>query len=238
MQINNPYQLTPIGSISFLSEQDIAKSVAIFNKTPEKLRDFLSSSTTGMYIAGTGKKYKIPDIAPIISQQIFFTVTGSQPVMNLSKNLAENLHLDLDTALKIAGEIDQDLFAPIQSDLDAFWAQQSSTKSPISTAAVLPIRQTDSLPKQYEKREGAAQRTSNVLNLKELVAKPDEKELPPKPVQKKLVSGSRTVDLSRPLPPPLTPPRAGGETTAPLRPTPPSPIPPKRTFPLPPSHRQ
>ena len=227
---------------------------------PEKVQDMLFSDSTGAYIQGLAKSNQISsENAFKIGLAILEIAIQERDISELSTKLSKELEISQDSALKMASEIDQDLFAPIQSDLDAFWAQQSSP-APAATVSAQPTRQTDSLPKQESKKNMRTtivptpppsstvfRGAKNILNLKEIAARPEQKDLPPKPVQQKLAPGSRTVDLKsgqarsasvRPTPPPLPQAQAPRvqSNTPPAKPTPP--VPPARTFPLPPSIRK
>lgn len=243
------FSTIPANSVILLPEDQRSGYLSKIITAPEKIRDLAFSDDTGAYIRGLAKGSKItPDDTPKIALSILEVFIGNKDIADLSTLIAQKTGIDADAALTIASEIDQDLFAPIQGELDAFWAsqKQSTTTNP-------------SPPPSPRTGEGNArptpspQRTTNVVNLKELAGRPEQKDLPARPIQRKLMPGTRTIDLKdRPS---VTPPYEGGArggssgtaTTNPLQlplrkgeraatPTPP-PVPPKPQFPLPPTRR-
>ncbi len=234
------FKLIPANSITGLPEGTRLNYLESALSLPVKAQDMLFSDSTGAYVQGLAKSNHIaPEHAFKIGLAILEIAIHKKEISELSTTLSKELDVSLDNAVEMASEIDQDLFAPIQGELDAFWAQQESA-SPTTAAP----KKLDSLPSQDT---GNTNRTpivntnpasppgirgaTNVLDLKELNARPEQKDLPPKPVQKKLMPGNRTVDLSQR---PTTPDRS---TALPrVAPTPP-PVPPKPQFPLPPTRR-
>ena len=217
------FKSIPANSITGLPEETRLNYLETTLSLPAKIQDMLFSDSTGAYVQGLAKSNHIPtENAFKIGLAILEIAINKKAISELSTTLLKELGIDIDTALKMASEIDQDLFAPIQGELDEFWTQQSSPQ---------PAKSTDSLPQQPQRREPSIPRTPNVLDLKELNARPEQKDLPARPVQKKLMPGNRTVDLSQR---PTT--QARPSTLPRVAPTPP-PIPPKPQFPLPPTRR-
>lgn len=234
------FKSIPANSISGLPEQTRLSYLESTLSLPEGAQNMLFSDSTGAYVQGLAKSNRIPtENAFKIGLAILEIAIQKKSISELSTTLSKELSIDTDTALKIASEIDQDLFAPIQGELNAFWAQQAS--APSTTTAP---KKLDSLPSQDGENNNRTpivntkptspstlRATRNVLDLKELTARPEQKDLPARPVQKKLMPGNRTVDLSQR---PTTPARPSALPR--VTPTPP-PIPPKPQFPLPPTRR-
>lgn len=244
----NTFHLTPIGSMyAFPPERSIGY-LDIIITLPKPIKNLISNATIPSYITGISKNNQISEeLQPIIAFTILRIAIGKIKISEFTNTLTNELGVNIEIAQEIASEIDQDLFAPIQSDLDAFWAQQSAPKP--TTPVATPIKQTGALSEQATRNNNRTpivnttptspstlRGAKNILDLKELPARPEQKDLPARPIQKTLMPGSRTVDLKNT--PPRTPsslPEQGREAK---RPTPPAPpIPPKRTFPLPPSQR-
>jgi hypothetical protein len=233
------FKLIPANSITSLPEETRLLYLENILSLPENAQNILLSDSTGAYIQGLAKSNRIAsENASKIGLAILEVIIKKKEISDLSTIFSKELGLSIDTALQIASEIDQDLFAPIQSELDAFRAQQSAP-------VVSPAKQADAPLQQPERRQPNPARTRNVLDLKELSARPEQKDLPtptrqeriappkPRPIQ----NSSRIVDLKNtprsttaPHPSPLPEQERG--TTAPKPPEPP-----KRTFPLPPSQR-
>ncbi|MCE9643236.1 MAG: hypothetical protein K8Q97_02795 [Candidatus Andersenbacteria bacterium] len=234
------FSTIPANSVILLPEDRRSGYLSKIIAAPEKIRDVAFSDDTGAYIRGLTKGSKItPDDAPKIALSILEVFIGNKNISDLSTLIAQKTGVGMDIALNLASEIDQDLFAPIQGELDAFWAQQSSGPSTAPAQKKL-----DSLPNQNVENNNRTPNVNtipttpsrlrgakNVLDLKELNARPEQKDLPARPVQKKLMPGNRTVDLSQR---PTTPSRPSALPR--VAPTPPS-IPPKPQFPLPPTRR-
>ena len=268
------FKTVPANSILVLPDQERAGYLTNILKLPTSARDMLFSSNSGSYIRGLSRSNNIsPELAPNISFAVLRVVLGKIEISSLTTTLVNEIHVETDIAQQIASEIDQDLFAPLQADLDAFWAGQKQAQ----VASVTPhyegglpaelegarggsSKTATTNPLQLPLREGErttpplppapiSSRTPNVLNLKELNARPEQKDLPAPEAPRRIAAGSRTVDLSQRTS--VTPPYEGGarggyaNTTNPLllplrkgeRTAPTPPMPPTRTFPLPPTRR-
>ncbi len=228
----NTYKSTPIGSLITKSNEEGEHYIQKMMSMPPKLVTLLMSSNTGAYVVGLTRAYKLePSLGSVIAFNILKIVHGDLALDQLSLTLASELQITLENALKMADEIDRDLFLPIQSELDAFWVRKNAgVATPIE--APTPSNSPFSLRQGYGRQAGrgrdvarpiAPRQPQNVLNLKEITAQVKEKELNARPVQARLAPAK---PVARILPPPPTPPRAGGEAT-----------PPARTFPLPPTPR-
>lgn len=265
------FKSIPANSITGLPEQTRLEYLESVLSLPEKIQDMLFSDSTGAYVQGLAKSNHIPsENAFKIGLAILEVAINKKQISELSTILSKELEISIDASLEMASEIDQDLFAPIQGELGAFWASGQAT--PVSPA---PTRQADSLARQDAGNNNRTpivnttpasysglQPTKNVLDLKELNARPEshavllaprdrQKDLPARPIQKTLMPGNRTVDLkNRPSTPSPYQGEGRGEVTrrptatlhpsTPLRvnPQPPvPPVPPKRQFPLPPNKR-
>ena len=234
------FKSIPANSITGLPEETRLNYLETALSLPTKAQDMLFSDSTGAYVQGLVKSNHIaPEHAFKIGLAILEVAIHKKEISDLSTTFSKELEMSPEAAMLIASEIDQDLFAPIQGELDAFWTQQAPGSS-----AVPAQRKLDSLPSQDVENNNRTPNVNttpatasglrgakNVLDLKELNARPEQKDLPARPVQKKLMPGNRTVDLSQR-------PTAPARPSALLRvaPTPPS-IPPKPQFPLPPTRR-
>lgn len=191
MTISNPFQYTPFGSISLLTEQEITDCVSAFYKIPETIQSFLSSADTGSFLVGLGKAYKTEEEKIVkISQTVLLIAIGKKTFAQLPSILSSELQLPMDMAQKMAGEIEKDLFGPVRNELNTFLqSQKGGTTSPNKMPPTKPMANM-----------------RNVLDLKEITPKQKQPQLPPKPISPSLLSAQKPSLQPKPPVPPKRPP--------------------------------
>jgi len=143
----------PVGSLLTLPQQE---SDPYFNEIaamPVKLKTLMTSVNTGAFTRGLAKSYGLPeDKSSIIALGVLRVAVGEKKLEDLSSLLAAEVPLPLNTARKMAAEIEKDLFEPVGDELEQYWQEKKETRVPLKTDNV-----------------------SNVLDLKK------EKKVPPPP---------------------------------------------------------
>jgi hypothetical protein len=135
------FKLIPANSITSLPEETRLLYLENILSLPENAQNILLSDSTGAYIQGLAKSNRIAsENASKIGLAILEVIIKKKEISDLSTIFSKELGLSIDTALQIASEIDQDLFAPIQSELDAFRAQQSAPVVSPAKQADAPLR--------------------------------------------------------------------------------------------------
>lgn len=181
MEILN-FTTIPANSFLILPEANRASYIEAVIPLPIKIRDVLYSTDTGAFVRGIAKTYDVsPETAPKIAFAILEIAIGKKTIAQLPSILSTELQLPIDTAQKMASEIEHDVFGPIKADLSGLPSQQKGSSIPSRTTA-----------------QAVSSGMKNVLNLKEISARPAQEQLPPKPAQPSLPP--------RPSMPPKMPP--------------------------------
>lgn len=176
------FHTLPIGSIYAREEAASIGYLDIVQDLSPKIKEMISSEKTGSYIKGIARSYDVSeDNQPDIAFAILEIAIGKKTIVQLPSILSTELQLPIDTAQKMASEIEHDVFGPIKADLSGLPSQQKGSSVPSRTTA-----------------QAASSGMKNVLNLKEIAAKPAQGQLPPKPAQPSLPP--------RPSMPPKMPP--------------------------------
>lgn len=122
----DPLLTIPVGSIATLStEQSLtyAKQLSAINS--RSVRDMITSSKSGAFIRGLTKTYNVPlEQAPRIALMILQIALGEKSLPQLTNLLSVELQIPNTMAQKMAGEIEQELFAPIMLELNQYLTQQ------------------------------------------------------------------------------------------------------------------
>ncbi len=172
----------PANSFLILPEADRTAYIQAIIPLHIKIRDVLYSTDTGAFVRGIAKTYDVsPETAPKIAFAILEIAIGKKTIAQLPSILSTELQLPIDTAQKMATEIEHDVLAPIKTELSDQSSQQKGSSVPSRTTA-----------------QAASSGMKNVLNLKEIAAKPPQTQLPPKPIQPSLPP-------RRPVPPKMPP---------------------------------
>ncbi|MEO6077212.1 MAG: hypothetical protein ABIP54_00305, partial [Candidatus Andersenbacteria bacterium] len=115
-ELNN-YKSTPIGSLITKTNEEGEHYIQKMMVMPPKLVTLLMSSNTGAYVVGLMRAYKLePSLGSVVAFNILKIVHGDLALDQLAITLAPELQLTIENSIKIASEIDQDIFAPIQSE--------------------------------------------------------------------------------------------------------------------------
>ncbi len=172
----------PINSLVLIPEQERGSYIQKIFTLHQKMQLMLFSDDTGAFIRGIAKTYNVsPETAPHIAFAILEIAIGKKTIAQLPSILSTELQLPIDTAQKMATEIEHDVLAPIKAELNDQSSQQKGSSVPSRTTA-----------------QAASSGMKNVLNLKEIAAKPPQTQLPPKPIQPSLPP-------RRPVPPKMPP---------------------------------
>ncbi len=149
----------PIGSLITLPEGQRSHYISLVVELPDAVRSVIFSTETGAYLRGLAKNYQLaPERSSIIALAFVRVAVGELSIAKLASELSTKLPLPNDKANRIAREMEQDLFIPVQQELGEHWAKQRKEG---------PARQAET-----KANEGGAK---NVLNLKR------EKSGPPPP---------------------------------------------------------
>lgn len=155
------FSSVPVGSLSRLSKTQRDNYIDQVVSLPTNVRKMMFSPATGAFIRGVAKAYNLPlEQSPEIAFAALQVALGDKPLSRLAHDLAIKLNIAVDTADKVAREIEKELFAPIALEFN----QHLKSKRPSSSPALPPA---NNLP--------------NVLDLKNQPPKPP---LPP-PIPKK-----------------------------------------------------
>ncbi len=207
------FSTVPANSVSILPEEARYRYLQKTIQLPEKVREIMFSDETGAYVRGLGSSYDINvDLVPKIALTILKIAIGEHTPSELTKIISQELELSLESAQKMALEIEHDIFQVVRPELGRALRQH----------AVSGDFQKNKLPKTTSSPsivppnvKNYSSRPQNMLNLKELAGKPSQPQLPPKP-----------FNLSIPSPNPLKPPSSSRPTMPPKHPA--SPITPLR----------
>lgn len=194
MTLAHSFQSVPVGSISFIPEEDRMKYILLYEKVPQNIQSVLSSPDTGSYILGLARSYDIiEDQSPLIGFAILRVAVGEKPSTQLSTLLSTELNLPSEQAQKMALEIKHDIFAPVQDELDSFLASQKTSPNTVVTTA----KQDKPHPTSPSGLRGAR----NVLDLKEITAAKKQEQLAAKP-QTPLLTKERSGEVRKTILPP------------------------------------
>ncbi len=176
------FHILPVGSIYAREESASLGYLDIIQNLSPEIKNMISSEETGSYIKGIARSYDVSEEnQPNIAFAILEIAIGKKTIAQLPSILSTELQLPIDTAQKMATEIEHDVLAPIKTELSDQSSQQKGSSVPSRTTA-----------------QAASSGMKNVLNLKEIAAKPPQTQLPPKQIQPSLPP-------RRPVPPKMPP---------------------------------
>lgn len=143
----------PIGAGMVWGAQRWDQITELVNEVPKSVRGMITSPHSASFIRGLVKTYKLsPEKVPLIAYAVLQVALGEKTLAQLSSVLSTEVPLPNDKAQKIAKEIEEDLFAPIMSELTEYLERK---KSGIETASKKISSSSASLG------------VNNVLNLKD-----------------------------------------------------------------------
>ncbi len=161
-------------------------------KLPQKIKEILGAQTTGAYVSGIIRSYSLSEEKRnVLALSIIRVAIGKKTFAQLPATLSNELQLPMDKAQKMAGEIEKDLFDPVRNELNTFLQSQKGSMS-----------QPSSTPPSA--RPAAPMR--NVLDLKEITARPKQPQLPQKPASPSLPSAPKSTLQPKPPVSPKRPP--------------------------------
>lgn len=180
----------PVGSIYSREKSETEGYIDAIQALPTAIKELISSVNTASYIVGSTRQYSLnEDAQAIVAFAILQIAIGKKTFAQFPAVLSSELQLPMDKAQKMAGEIEKDLFGPVRKELDAFLQSQKGGATS---------------PKMPPTRPVATMR--NVLDLKEIAAKPKQPQLPPKPATTSLPSIQKPSLQPKPPAPPKRPP--------------------------------
>lgn len=205
------FYVLPVGSIYARPEEETSGYLDIIQELPVTIKGMISSTETASYIKGLARTYDIPEESqPSIAFAILEVAMGKKIFAQLPAIISTELQLPTDKAQKMSSEIERDIFHPIKKELDSFLQQKVSKNSNTSKSSIVMSRPS------AQTRKGATQ-PQNVLNLKEITARPKQEQLrtrspqlslPPQPPSKlphRLPLPPRPVKPPKPPVSPITP---------------------------------
>jgi hypothetical protein len=114
----------PVGSLFGGPEPESSRLYDEIGNLPDTVRALLGAESTGAFLRGVTKRYGLPEAK---SARIAFTlVQWAIDRVELPKVFAATLSLPPDKAQAMAAEIERDLLAPVQGDVQQYW----QTKQP------------------------------------------------------------------------------------------------------------
>jgi hypothetical protein len=140
-----------------------------FTQLPKTIRSALVSPRSSSYIVGLAKSHDIElDNAPEIAFLILQICLGEKKLEELSRYIAESLEISKNKAETISLEIQNEFFAPLQSELSQYLKTLNVPKTPITS-----LQKPSILP------PAPSQEPRNVINLKERLPAPPPSPRPP-----------------------------------------------------------
>lgn len=193
-------QSVPVNSLLTLPPEAREGILLGIFRLPKKVQDILFSEDTGAYTRGLAKSYDVDiNFSPNIALAILFIAIGEKSLVQLPAILSTELKLPNDKAHKMATEIEKDVFGPVRGELDEFLRKQKAQSG--SMASMLGSVATAG----QVHRRASTYAPQNVLNLKELPARPAQKDFPVRTVPRKpmlpALPGRQASSPKFPLPP-------------------------------------
>lgn len=129
------YKTIPVGSILIRPESEDGAFLIQLRRTPPGLLGMITAPRTGAFIRGVAKTHDLSlQHAAVIAYHVLQVAFGTVQASQLTPLLGRELNVDAATSLKIAQEIERELFTPYAQELGQ---QHMTTKStpPVPPAA-------------------------------------------------------------------------------------------------------
>ncbi len=153
MTINSPSTFTsiPLNSLLLIQPKNRLQYLESLFDLPKNARKMLLSPQTGAFLKGLLSVYDVsPEMTPRLAFIVLNVSLGRRPLSDLPVLISSKLSLPHDKSVKIATELEKELFTNIKEELQIHWSTQQKTAS--ATKAARHVQQ---------------QETTNTLNLKQ-----------------------------------------------------------------------
>lgn len=90
-----------------------------FNKLPRAVQDAITSADVEKHLRELSDKHKLHlDQWTLLENEVMLTLLGIEPIANLASNIQSEVGVDSATAIAIAADVSQIVFAPIRGELE------------------------------------------------------------------------------------------------------------------------